>query len=420
MRRQSTNLLDFFHLKLPMAPATDIPDGPLSYSSYGASPLAQTEVFSQLLLSLYASTFDESQWSVFLDQLCAATASKSAFFMRNDAALGNQVLASGGIPVPSPEAREYSEGRSYTDPVRDAYMRNPRIGVIEGEEIIPNEKLRQSEIYAPIIKARGWMYMTCVVLSLTPRTQQLISLWRGPDRVYLEPHQRELLELLLPHLQNAVRIRQTLGQAETRALNAEAALDASTTGSILLDQSGRILHMNHTAQQMALAEDAFRVDISHIVPTDPQLRAPFKGLVAATADLTLQHPGGALSLTRRRGKPHLNLLITPLRLPQSRRATARVLLLLSDPTQPVAFPDAVLRSLYALTPAETEIANGLLTGLSLEEIARLRAVSLATVRTQLKTILAKTDTRRQADLVRLLATLPHTAPPLDQPMPPRQ
>ncbi len=45
-------------------------------------------------------------------------------------------------------------------------------------------------------------------------------------------------------------------------------------------------------------------------------------------------------------------------------------------------------------------------GYSLEEIANLRHVSPGTVRIQIKSLLGKTGTACQADLVRLLMTLP--------------
>jgi DNA-binding CsgD family transcriptional regulator len=83
-----------------------------------------------------------------------------------------------------------------------------------------------------------------------------------------------------------------------------------------------------------------------------------------------------------------------------------VLILATDPERTVHFPDAILRHTYGLTPAETEIANALLTGFSLEEIAQLRKVSIATVRSQMKGLMGKTDTQRQGDLIRLLSTLP--------------
>ncbi len=65
------------------------------------------------------------------------------------------------------------------------------------------------------------------------------------------------------------------------------------------------------------------------------------------------------------------------------RASVRVLILATDPDRTVHFPDAILRHTYGLTPAETEIANALLTGFSLEEIAQLRKVSIAKVKTRI-------------------------------------
>jgi DNA-binding CsgD family transcriptional regulator len=66
----------------------------------------------------------------------------------------------------------------------------------------------------------------------------------------------------------------------------------------------------------------------------------------------------------------------------------------------------MLQQLYGFTPAETEIANGLATGFSPEGIASIRGASVETVRSQIKSLLLKTDTRRQIDLVRLLCRLP--------------
>jgi DNA-binding CsgD family transcriptional regulator len=86
-----------------------------------------------------------------------------------------------------------------------------------------------------------------------------------------------------------------------------------------------------------------------------------------------------------------------------------VLILATDPDRAISFPDAVLRRTYGLTPAEAEIANALLTGFSLEEIAQLRRVSIATIRSQMKGLMGKTETQRQGDLIRLLTTLPRVA-----------
>jgi len=64
-----------------------------------------------------------------------------------------------------------------------------------------------------------------------------------------------------------------------------------------------------------------------------------------------------------------------------------------------------LHQLFRLSPAEAAIAIALATGADLQEIAEERAVKLNTLRSQIASIMAKTNTRRQAELVALVARL---------------
>jgi DNA-binding CsgD family transcriptional regulator len=73
-----------------------------------------------------------------------------------------------------------------------------------------------------------------------------------------------------------------------------------------------------------------------------------------------------------------------------------------DPaSRPVATAER-LRALYGLTPAEAGLAQALAAGRSLHEYADDAHVTCQTARWRLKQVLAKTDTHRQAELVRLL------------------
>ena len=65
-----------------------------------------------------------------------------------------------------------------------------------------------------------------------------------------------------------------------------------------------------------------------------------------------------------------------------------------------------MRTLYGLTPTETEIALKLAKGRRLDAIADEKGVTKATVRTQLKAVFHKTGTHRQNQLVNLLLTDP--------------
>jgi DNA-binding CsgD family transcriptional regulator len=89
------------------------------------------------------------------------------------------------------------------------------------------------------------------------------------------------------------------------------------------------------------------------------------------------------------------------------REVPRALVVIIDPElQPEPSTD-LLRRLYRFTQAEAEVAVRVLRGDGLKPIADELSVSLATVKTHLQHVFDKTDTHRQAELVRLLLTVTH-------------
>jgi DNA-binding CsgD family transcriptional regulator len=83
------------------------------------------------------------------------------------------------------------------------------------------------------------------------------------------------------------------------------------------------------------------------------------------------------------------------------------LLLFFTSVVPQRAPDErLLVALFDLTAAEARVASRLVEGQSVTAIARAFGVATSTVRSQLKSIFGKTGTRRQAEIVSLLAT-PH-------------
>jgi DNA-binding CsgD family transcriptional regulator len=82
------------------------------------------------------------------------------------------------------------------------------------------------------------------------------------------------------------------------------------------------------------------------------------------------------------------------------------LVFVSDPSAITRSRSAALRALYALTPAESRLADLLLQGLDVSQAAERMRTTLATTRFQLKRVQAKTATRRQSELMRLMLSLP--------------
>ena len=66
-------------------------------------------------------------------------------------------------------------------------------------------------------------------------------------------------------------------------------------------------------------------------------------------------------------------------------------------------PEEELAAIHGFTPAEARLARRMVAGEPLCEIAKTLGVTIHTVRTQLQSLMAKTGTRRQLDLVQLLS-----------------
>jgi DNA-binding CsgD family transcriptional regulator len=83
-------------------------------------------------------------------------------------------------------------------------------------------------------------------------------------------------------------------------------------------------------------------------------------------------------------------------------SAARILLLVTPLKAPTPPSETVLRQALGLTPAEARLARALASGHDMEESAKLLGIRMTTARTQLRAIFGKSNTRRQAELVRLL------------------
>jgi DNA-binding CsgD family transcriptional regulator len=102
----------------------------------------------------------------------------------------------------------------------------------------------------------------------------------------------------------------------------------------------------------------------------------------------------------------LSVLLAPARpqsqtLASSERCPAATVFV-SDPQKQSQVSMEVLMDVYGLTRTEARLACELAHGARIDEAAATLAMGTGTARTHLKNILQKTDTHRQAELVRLI------------------
>lgn len=186
--------------------------------------------------------------------------------------------------------------------------------------------------------------------------------------------------------------------AVARALS--GALERLPLGVMLVDGAHRVLAANRTAQRVLVEQDGLglRADALSAFDADEQVQLAEHIAVATETDNGIE--GGIVRISRPSGRRALELAITPV------PGESFALVYVFDHAEAATPDPRTLGTLYGLSAAEQRLAAMLADGLSLDRIADACGVTLNTARDRLKNVFAKTGTRRQAELVRLVMASP--------------
>ena len=238
------------------------------------------------------------------------------------------------------------------------------------------------------------------------------------------PHyqQREisLFKLLSPHVCRALAISDALDIRALRSEMLERTLDGLVAGVFLTARDGRVVYMNATAERQVKTGNSIRIVNHRIFPTDPAARAALSKAIdeASRDDIDMDMNEHSLAIPDVDGAGYVATLL-PVDRGQRRGIiapfAASVAVFTKDPVQAPLMPGEAFARLYKLTGGELRVLLALAQGLGATEAADMLGVSEPTVRTHLQRIFSKTDTPRQADLLRLFQ---NSTPPIRAPQRP--
>ncbi len=265
----------------------------------------------------------------------------------------------------------------------------------------------RSEYYQDFMRPQDCHYGCGTILALAGSEVQLLGgTWRrknGPPR----RGQQRLLSLLTPHMANRLRFENLLAETEQENRSLDAALEALGAACVVLDACGRAVWCNGAAERLLAAGDGLRLGrggrlLARWPACAAALRRSLGGALGIVAAKQLEVPA-AVAVERPSGRRPYHLFVWPL-VPRGGcgPAAAQALVLINDPDQRPPSMAVLLGRLYGLTPAEARVAAGLAAGLAPGEIAEQHAVSLHTVRSQIRQLLDKTGCRRQTQLIATL------------------
>ena len=228
------------------------------------------------------------------------------------------------------------------------------------------------------------------------------------DREIISVEEQRFMALLSPHLRRASLIGDLLDQARVTASLYRQALDHLAVAVVLTGANGSILHANGAAQQMFSAQGPIlsRHGLLQAQNTAVVLALQEAIASAASADASIGSRGIGLPISAP-GQPPAVAYILPLTEGTARAAfrPACAAVFVSTTTSASPLPEAVLTTLFDLTPAEARVLLRIGSGLSASRSAVSLGIGENTLKTHLNRIFAKTGTRRQADLVKLISDI---------------
>jgi DNA-binding CsgD family transcriptional regulator/PAS domain-containing protein len=363
--------------------------------------MVTVDEFSRLVSGIYSSAIDPDNWVVALAAVCRAV----------DATGGGLLIAEGttrrvmNANVPLEAMEPYGEYYRHIDYVLAA-VETGAVGLVRsGSELVALKAgsefdadwMRPNQIDDGLfVRLTDGAMPTCFLVAAPKRSEAFDT----PKRV-------ELVNALIPHLQQALRTRSELTALGRRIADLTGALNAVRHGIITVGSDGLVTNLNAAAERILRADDGIQMRSAHIAATgmyaNRKLQCALHAALAAGGGVI--RSGRSFVCERPSGKRPYVVHVLPLHLSVDEIASeATALVLIIDPDQGAEPAGAQVRRLYGLTVGEAEVAVRLTAGASLGEIANELSVSYQTVRTHLQHIFYKTDTHRQAELVRLLLT----------------
>ncbi len=378
-------------------------------------PRVDLETFRSLTALLYAAALDQARWREFLEAFSFKIAQGNGSFLGHDlkAKISIPLLCTGFAPE---FLESYEQHYGAMNVFAEGILKS-EIGVAcSSDTYLARSSLKKTEFYNDWLLPQEDLSVGggTVLFKDDHRFFCLGVTYRYRDQEAYEAYYLTLLQMLTPHLQKAIEISRSIESARFQLDTLDGSV-AGGTAVFALGARRRLIFSNATGESVLAAGEIARVDfVGRFHFVDPAasamlargLRALGGGQHATSLHFPLQDAFGRVRYHCQTATyTPKDYLFDPFDQLFEFREPALLLTVSPLPRDEALMP--TLRTTHRLSRAEADIALLLAQGLTPKEIAEVRQTSLHTVRTQVKTVLLKTESRRQSDIVRLVERLRH-------------
>lgn len=262
------------------------------------------------------------------------------------------------------------------------------------------EAWRESEGFQRHYENQGMQHTIGVQYLFEAGSSAIFSMGRTEREGAYNPQEIAFLGQLLPHLRQSFEIRRQLIDAHAKDRLSLLALDNVASGVAIFDENHRLV-LNNSQCERLVANGLLRKRANELVFADNQTQQILYQTINAlntnqdNSSFLIQQDDAAVYICH-----VLPIWISDDNLDLMRaHSRFHYALFIIDSSLSGSFPADILQKLYQLTGVEVAVLELLVSGLSIKEISERRSVGYEAVRFHIKSLLRKTQCKRQAELV---------------------
>ena len=371
--------------------------------------MSEREAFDAVLAALHEAAFDASRWpdaSGLVDEACGIKGNlltHGAGTSPDDHVVYLHRICYRGERWLDAEAAYFEEYFAQDERVpRLRALPDSRLAHAAG--LFTDEEKKTSTVWNEALPLVGMQDGVSVRLDGPNGSRIFWSLADPVDGEGWSSRRIRMVERLLPHLRQFVRVRQALAEADGLNASLGALLDNDSAGVVQLDRRKRIVAANDRALDLLREQDGLldRDGFLHarVSADDERLQT-----VLARALPPFPGAGGSLAVTRPGGLLPLVLHVVPLAPREDNVPLVAALVLAVDPNSRPPVDPALVAATLDLSPAQSRVAVLLAEGRSVRDIAVAIGRSENTVRWHIRRTFEKQGISRLAQLVQLVRSL---------------
>jgi DNA-binding CsgD family transcriptional regulator len=284
----------------------------------------------------------------------------------------------------------------------------PVLKIMAEADFITPDQCRRDQFYQEVARPLDVPFMCFTTLDRQDAAFIALGAIRSQRQEHITGEQREIFAALAPHVRTAVRTQLALEGRGAAVLT--GAMETLAIPVFVCDRTGRVCSLTQAAETLVTTGRGLQLKAGRLQGCWPEQTKALDDAIQAAVIWRAQPNPPVLRSVIVRGRNHsgapLVLDVFPLpSQPYQFTFAPRVLVVARGSRGAKARRTAILQATYALTSAETQIADYLAEGQSAEFIAAKRGVAVETVRTQIKAIMAKLGVCRQVELIVRLGEL---------------